>query len=197
MFIMDTKSLEDHLPLLKTLADETRLRLIGHVAKGEQRVVDLAKSLNLTEPTISHHLAKLSAVGLLTLRVDGNSRYYMLDPQALRAVGRVLAAQSRSPAVAIKPEAEAGDEEERRQRVLRSFIVDGRLTKIPEGHGKRMVVLRWLVEHFQSGRIYKEREVNAIIKQFHPDFATIRREFIGHGLMEREDGKYWKTQETK
>jgi DNA-binding transcriptional ArsR family regulator len=118
MPIMDTTPLGDHISLLKTLADETRLRLIAHIAKGEHRVVDLANALCLTAPTISHHLSKLSAVGLLTLRVDGTSRYYGLDPKALRAVGRDLAAQSRPQAAAAAPAAGAGSRAQSNQRTL-------------------------------------------------------------------------------
>ncbi|MHB1630128.1 MAG: DUF2087 domain-containing protein [Bacilli bacterium] len=35
-------------------------------------------------------------------------------------------------------------------------------------------------------------EVNEIIGRHHPDFATLRRELIGNGLMEREHGVYWR-----
>ena len=35
-----------------------------------------------------------------------------------------------------------------------------------------------------------EKEINAFIKQYHDDFCTIRREFIVHGFMDREDNMY-------
>ncbi|MBS0444646.1 MAG: metalloregulator ArsR/SmtB family transcription factor [Proteobacteria bacterium] len=185
---MVTVSVESHLPLLKVLANETRLRLIGLVSAEEQSVGNLARSLGLTEPTISHHLAKLSEAGLIEMRASGTTHYYRLNPKSLQSMGKTLFAQTR--AAAPKPaEGEDGWE----ARVLQSFIVEGRVTKIPEGLRKRMVVLQWLANQFKDGRFYKEREVNEIIKRFHPDFATIRREFIGHGLMERESGTYWKT----
>jgi hypothetical protein len=34
--------------------------------------------------------------------------------------------------------------------------------------------------------------VNAIIKRYHPDTATLRRELIGNKLMQRENGVYWR-----
>jgi len=34
--------------------------------------------------------------------------------------------------------------------------------------------------------------VNAIIKRYHADTATLRRELIGNKLMQRENGIYWR-----
>lgn len=185
---MSNDSLDIHLPLLKALANASRLSLIALIAKEEKSVGALANELELTEPTVSHHLAKLSAVGLAEKRVSGNTHYYRLNAKALQAINMSLISHASE---GQKPSATASDEYE--ARVLRSFVVEGRVTKVPEGYRKRMVVLRWLAGHFQDRRFYKEREVNEIIKRFHPDFATIRREFIGHGLMERESGTYWKS----
>jgi hypothetical protein len=40
---------------------------------------------------------------------------------------------------------------------------------------------------------YPEARINELIKRHHPDFATLRRELIGQGLMEREAGIYWRS----
>jgi hypothetical protein len=40
---------------------------------------------------------------------------------------------------------------------------------------------------------YPEAELNARIKRHHPDTATLRREMIMHGLMQRANGVYWRT----
>jgi hypothetical protein len=185
-------SIEAHLPLLKVLANETRLRLIGLIAQEEQSVGNLARSLELTEPTISHHLAKLSQAGLIAMRASGTTHYYRLDLKTLQSISKTLFAQASKASPKL-----AEGEDVWEERVLQSFVVEGRVTKIPEGYRKRMVVLRWLANQFKDGRLYKEREINEIIKRFHPDFATIRREFIGHGLMERESGTYWKTRKLR
>jgi hypothetical protein len=42
----------------------------------------------------------------------------------------------------------------------------------------------------EKGRKYSEKELNAFIKNFHEDFATIRREFIMHQIMFRENEIY-------
>jgi hypothetical protein len=54
------------------------------------------------------------------------------------------------------------------------------------------VVLNWLAAQFESGTRYSEAQVNAVIKRYHPDTATLRRELIGNKLMQRENGIYWR-----
>lgn len=79
-------------------------------------------------------------------------------------------------------------------RVLETFVdPGGRLTSIPVQRKKRLVVLRWLVEDFQPGRRYEEREVNQIISRRHPDFAALRRYLVDEELMQRRRGVYWRT----
>lgn len=48
-----------------------------------------------------------------------------------------------------------------------------------------------LAEAFEWGQLYEEKEINAILKQFHDDVATLRRALIDAKLMMRENGKYW------
>ena len=77
--------------------------------------------------------------------------------------------------------------------VLEHFIDHGRLTAIPVQRKKRMIVLRWLVEEFQPGLRYPEREVNRIITRHHPDFAALRRYLVDEELMQRDHGIYWRS----
>jgi len=78
------------LRFFKSLADESRLKIIGLLAATEHNVQDLAKLLKLKEPTVSHHLAILRDAGLVQMRTDGNTHWYRLDFEALRAVKRTL-----------------------------------------------------------------------------------------------------------
>lgn len=78
------------------------------------------------------------------------------------------------------------------ERVMKSFVRDGRLVSIPEQRKKRLVILRWLVGQLQFERRYVEADINSFLLQFHSDFATLRREFIMNGLMERAEGEYWR-----
>ena len=52
-------------------------------------------------------------------------------------------------------------------------------------------VLEKLLESFEKGRQYTEKEVNLILADFNDDFCTLRREMIAENLMERDHGTYW------
>jgi DNA-binding CsgD family transcriptional regulator len=172
---------------LKLLANETRLKILGLLANRERSVGEVAEILKLREPTISHHLAKLSRAGLVEMRVAGTVHFYRLNGEALQRLGQELFAPEQVVSLAGQTEADAWE-----RKVLRTFLVDGRLTKIPDSRKKRDVVLRWLVTQFEAGRRYTEREVSDIIDRHHPDFATLRRELVGARLMQRENGVYWR-----
>jgi hypothetical protein len=64
------------------------------------------------------------------------------------------------------------------------------LTTIPASRKKRLIILKWLVNYFKKGIKYTEKEVSDIIKQHHPDFATLRRELIINKLMKRSRSIY-------
>ncbi len=78
-------------------------------------------------------------------------------------------------------------------RVLRAFVRDGRLTTLPASRSKRLVVLDHIVRVFEPGRRYPEREVDTLLRAFHPDYAALRRYLIDEDFMAREAGVYWRT----
>ena len=78
-------------------------------------------------------------------------------------------------------------------KVLRSFVVDGRLVSIPTKHGKRQAVLNWLAQEFEPGRRYSEAMVNLILGKRHPDTAALRRYLVDDGYLDRADGQYWRS----
>lgn len=77
-----------------------------------------------------------------------------------------------------------------RDKIEKSFFKDGRLTELPAQRKKRIVVLERIVQAFDLERDYTELEVNGVLKQFHPDVATLRREFIDTKMMTRAGGVY-------
>ncbi|KGJ72529.1 ArsR family transcriptional regulator [Cryobacterium roopkundense] len=79
---------------LKALADPSRLRIISIVAAhsdAEACVCDLTEQLELSQPTISHHLKVLVDGGFLTRSKRGTWSYYRLVPGSLDSVAGVLA----------------------------------------------------------------------------------------------------------
>jgi hypothetical protein len=77
------------------------------------------------------------------------------------------------------------------QKILDAFVVGGRLVSIPARQRKREPILRWLRDEvFREDRDYPEREVNALIAQFHPDVAALRRYLVDARLVTRDHGMY-------
>lgn len=179
--------IESALVYLKLLANETRLRALGLLAQRERSVGELAEILAVKEPTMSHHLAKMSEAGLVRMRAEGTTHYYRMDGEALQRLSRELFTPAQVVSLGGSEESDAWE-----RKVLRTYLEDGRLSKIPDTRKKRDVILRWLVTRFEEGRRYTEREVNQVIQEHHPDSATLRRELIGARLMQRENGVYWR-----
>ena len=78
-----------------------------------------------------------------------------------------------------------------RDTTIRNFFdKEDRLKSIPGQKKKKLVLLEHLIRKLDAGNQYTEEEINAFVKQYHDDFCTIRREFVIHGFMDREDNIY-------
>lgn len=174
------------LSFFKALADESRLSIMGILANRQCSVEELAAALDLKPPTVSHHLAKLRELDLVKMRPEGNTHVYWLNIEALRKVNKELLTPER---VASLVDNVNGEEWER--KVLRTFFEGERLKEIPINRKKRLAILRWLATRFEPGVRYPEAQVNEVIKRHHPDYATLRRELVDNGFMERDHGVFW------
>ncbi|WP_448070654.1 metalloregulator ArsR/SmtB family transcription factor [Georgenia yuyongxinii] len=80
----------------KAVADPARLRLLSIISShhgGEACVCDLTEPLDLSQPTVSHHLKILVDAGLVTRDKRGKWSYYAVVPDALDTLGTVLLTQ--------------------------------------------------------------------------------------------------------
>jgi len=80
----------------------------------------------------------------------------------------------------------------------------GRVTRFPISKKYRKdqaIILDYLAEKFEIGKIYTEREVNELLRQWHTfeDWAILRREMFERGLINRklDCSEYWRTSSTK
>lgn len=64
---------------LKTLADENRLKIIDMLSCGEMCACDLLEGLDISQPTLSHHMKKLVQCNLVKVRNEGSWAYYSLN----------------------------------------------------------------------------------------------------------------------
>lgn len=64
------------------IGDETRQLILLHLLQGDItgiRVGDIAKSIHLTRPSVSHHLQILKEAGIVAMRKEGTKNYYYLS----------------------------------------------------------------------------------------------------------------------
>ncbi|MEJ0066223.1 MAG: metalloregulator ArsR/SmtB family transcription factor [Caulobacteraceae bacterium] len=192
---MSDSDLATLLAFFKVMANESRLRIVGLLAERERSVQELAELLELKEPTVSHHLAALKALGLVSARSEGVTHWHALKLETLTALNRGLLDQAGGVSLSREVREHHGGWE---AKVLASFLDEqGQLTAIPASRRKRQIVLKWLAEQFDERRRYREAEVNELIQRRHWDCATLRRELIGAGMMAREGGIYWRCPEAE
>lgn len=176
----------------KALADPTRIRILILLADGELNGQVLADKLGVTPATITHHAAKLREASLLYERRVKNTIYFSLNHHFIKANAaasvELIYSHSNETGGPSMPEDKA---ERLQQSVLKNFFTtEGKLKHVPAQLKKKLIVLEHIVSRLEKGRKYTEQEINDFIRQYHEDFATIRREFIMHRFMFRDNEEY-------
>ena len=71
--------------ILKALANESRLRIIDRLSKGESTAGELTELIGLDQSTVSKHLSVLRANGIVDSRREGSAVVYeLLTPCVVR-----------------------------------------------------------------------------------------------------------------
>ena len=171
--------------LFKCLSDTSRLRIIQSLTQGDMYTELLAERLELTPPTVSFHMKKLEDAGLVVSRKEQYYTVYSLNRDILKKTIYEVAAS----------EPEQIDEQQKReevyrQKVIRAFFEYGRLRAIPVQRKKKLICYELIAEYFEPGRVYEEKEVNAIISPIYGDYCTIRRDMISEGIFRRDGTRY-------
>ena len=180
---------EELVDFFKALADSSRLKIVGLLAQQPYSVEELAALLKLKPSTVSHHLARLSEAGLVSAKAEGYYSVYQLEEKVLEARSRSLFSRDDLNAAVADIDLGAYD-----NKVLKDYMRrDGSLKTLPAQRKKLEAVLRYVVKSFKVENRYSEKQVNKILSGFHEDTATLRRELIGFGLMQRENDEYWRT----
>ena len=65
----------------KAIADETRQKIMTECCCCWVSVGDLTNKLQVTQPTVSHHLAILREAGLVNSREEGKQTFYTLNQE--------------------------------------------------------------------------------------------------------------------
>lgn len=79
-----------YVPLLKALADETRLKIIDMLSCGEMCACNILEGFNITQPTLSYHMKILCDSGLVNGRRDGTWMRYSLNSALIENIAAFL-----------------------------------------------------------------------------------------------------------
>ena len=170
----------DATALVGLLADGHRRRVVAAVELGARHVDEVIAATALSSTQVAKALGRLVEAGLVVHGEDGLSLAGDVFQNAARLAHR------RSPST------EFDDVPEDARKVLRAFVVDGRLRSIPVAPAKRMVILDWLAQEFEPGKKYSEKMVNLMLGQRYADTAALRRYLVDSGFLDRADGQYWR-----
>ncbi len=170
----------DATALVGLLADAHRRRVVAAIELGARHFDNVIASTSLTATQVGKALGRLVESGLVIQSGVGLD----LAPDVFQNAAR--RANQRPP----RDEFDEVPEEVR--KVLRAFVVNGRVQSIPVAAGKRMVLLDWLAQEFEPGRKYSEQMVNLMLGRRYADTAALRRDLVDHGFLDRADGQYWR-----
>ncbi len=171
----------DAVTFFKALGDESRLAIVRMLLEGESYVELIASRLSLSSATVSHHLKKLEAAGIVHCH---RTQFYMIY-----AVRREILTGTLLSLIGTLPAQD--DDTKYRETVIETFFDSGRLKNLPAQRKKREIVLEHILDQLEAKEYYTEQEINAHIEKFHEDYCTIRREMIAFNLLSRthETGK--------
>lgn len=65
--------------IFKAFCDENRIKILKLLVTGEKCACKLLEEINVTQPTLSHHMKVLCDSGVVTGRKDGKWMYYSIS----------------------------------------------------------------------------------------------------------------------
>jgi hypothetical protein len=150
------------------LAVEEKFKIVASVSLGANTVEKIAAMTGFDNQTILKAIIKLETAGLVEKKETAG---YVFNIQALRTANRLL------PQNAVKKSALSD---------LGRFMKEGKLVTYPRAPKDQLLVLNHIIELFEYGRPYPEKEVNEKIKTINPDYAAMRRYLFDGGFFSRE-----------
>ena len=161
------------------LAEPERLRVVAALALGAGTIAEVSAASGLEPKEVVAALRRLERGGLVAREKD----QVTLLAERFREAAREAAPAGPTEPLSADPETDA---------VLRAFTRDGRITSLPVARRKRRLLLEHVASVFEPGVRYPEREVNVLMRAWHPDYAMLRRYLIDAALLDRADGFYWR-----
>ncbi|MFG2308577.1 DUF2087 domain-containing protein [Streptomyces sp. NPDC048566] len=164
-------------------AEESRARAFAAVVLGAATAAQVAERTGLSSKDAAIALRRLRDQGVVEERRDGLAVAY----DRFRELARGAAAK--------RSDEGFGSGDERSETVLRTFVRDGRLVRLPAQWERKLVVLRHIAEQtFEPGVAYPERTVNEKLRAWCEDapvdHVTLRRYLVDLHHLNRRSGVY-------
>lgn len=83
-------TLEKQVAIYKALSDGNRLQIIKMLKDGERCACQMLEDLNITQPTLSHHMKVLIAADLVNVRKDGKWMHYSRQQDTFRQLAEEI-----------------------------------------------------------------------------------------------------------
>ncbi|MFJ6069450.1 DUF2087 domain-containing protein [Streptomyces sp. NPDC093065] len=167
-------------------AEESRVRAFAAVALGAGDAAGVARAAGLSAKETAGALRRLRDQGVVTSGGDGELVVAHDRFRELARAGR--------PATEAAGDRAVG-EDDPAGIVVRTFVRDGRLVRLPARWTRKKVVLRHIAERtFAPGVEYPERTVDEKLRAWcedgEVDHVTLRRYLVDLGHLRRSDGIY-------
>ncbi|WP_088548076.1 DUF2087 domain-containing protein [Paenibacillus aquistagni] len=86
--------------------------------------------------------------------------------------------------------------EEEKTKILQQYFkegLNGPIESFPKKEKRKLVILQALLNRFDRGQTYTEKQINEILMTAYPDYVTLRRYLIEYGFLDRKDdgSEYW------
>jgi hypothetical protein len=171
--------------LVGLLAEPERLRVVAALVLGARTPTDIVEATGLEPKEVAAALRRLHAGGLVVEADGGNEVRAELFSDAVRAAA---------------PPDEVGESfgyaDPKVERLVRTFVRNGRLVSLPAQRGRRRTVLEHVVCSFEPGVRYSEYEVDTVLHAWSAgcpvDHVALRRYLVDENLLDREGGEYWR-----
>ena len=76
--------------IFKAFCDENRIRILKLLTTGEKCACKLLEEINITQPTMSHHMKILCDSGIVAGRKEGKWMYYSISPEGAEIAAKYL-----------------------------------------------------------------------------------------------------------
>jgi hypothetical protein len=176
--------------LLGKFASEKSFRVLGHLSGKAMTAEELAAAAGTGLAELTDELHSLRTGRMIRTWTEGGRELHQLDVTVVRELLRALKVQSVDQVAGSA----AGGEG---RSIVHRFFEGTKLRNMPSKDKDKQLVLEAILRRLPSQAEMTEKDLNVVLKEIYPDFATLRRELVDHQYLQRDAGVYWLTEKGK